>query len=85
MPNDDGQQNGGTKDITLKDIVVHMQSMGQRLSGDMKKMERRLNIRIDTLEERLTTRIDALDEDLTATMQDGLKIRKHVGMAVDED
>jgi phage-related minor tail protein len=86
----------GKKDITLRDVVVHIGHMEQRLSSrmtgvetemkdvkmEMKSMEKRLSSRMDGMETRLTERIDALDEDLTATMHDTMRIRAHVGMPV---
>lgn len=81
--------NGNGTDITLQDVVVHVEHMGQRLSSEvkqlsseMKNMEKRLSSRMDGMEKRLTEHIDALDEDLTATMQDTVRIRAHVGMPV---
>jgi hypothetical protein len=79
------------KDITLKDVVVHMQHMEQRLtsaidqnSRDIRHVEAKLTTRIDSLEDTLTRRMDAL-EDLTATIQDTVKIRRHVGMALPDE
>jgi hypothetical protein len=84
----------GPPEITLKDVIVHMEHMEQRLSGQINELfgitgeintkidalERKLTIRMNTLERTLTERIDALEEDLTATMKDTIVIRKHVGI-----
>lgn len=51
------------------------------LEGRMNSFERRMN----SLEENLTARINALDEDLMATINDTLRIRRHVGMVIPED
>ncbi|MSR87109.1 hypothetical protein EXS70_02965 [Candidatus Peribacteria bacterium] len=85
----------GKKSVTLRDVVVHMQGMEQRLTKRIDGVDVRvsrvdigltkLDNRLTEVEERLTTRIDALDEDLTATIMDTVKIRKHVGMAVPVD
>lgn len=87
------------KDITLHDVIAHMNNMHQDLSKRIGDLEvglgaridqnsadiRKLNIKIDDLEMRLTQRIDALYEDLTATIMDTIKIKKHVGMAVSDE
>lgn len=64
-------QSDSAQDITLKDVIIHIQHLGQRLDK-----------RIDDLEERLTTRIVALEEDLTVTMHDVMFIKRHVGIPV---
>lgn len=82
----------GRKNITLRDVIVHIQAMKgevlqkigsleKRVGGLERKMDG-LERRMDGMEERLTQRIDALEEDLTATMRDALRIREHVGMPV---
>ena len=85
--------------LTLRDVIVHMEHMEQRLSARIdhlsvrvdkneiaiRTLGQRLTGRIDLLERNLTTRMDALEEDLTATMQDTVKIRRHVGMTVVEE
>jgi hypothetical protein len=86
---------GDGKDITLRDVIIHMQHMEQRLSaaiagntaaiaGNAKDI-RSLNGRLDVLEENLTHRIDTLEEDLHVTIKDMLGIRRHVGMGIPED
>ncbi|HLD71256.1 MAG TPA: hypothetical protein VI873_01405 [Candidatus Peribacteraceae bacterium] len=95
---DDGST-GNAKDITLHDVVEHMQNMEQRLSGEMKDLSTkfddvgrsligrmdRLTIRLSMVETNLLERMDALEEDLTATMKDTMKIRQHVGMVSTDD
>lgn len=90
---------GKKKSITLRDVVVHLQSMEQRLSKDIQNVDKRLTdvetrltglirrveTRLTDVEERLTARISALEDDLTATMWDTVKIRKHVGMALPDE
>lgn len=75
---------GSTKDITLRDVVVHMEYMEQQLSSDMKGMEQRLSSRIEkntvdiqantvalhNLDQRLTGRIDSLEVSITALGED---------------
>lgn len=84
------------KDISLRDVVMHMTGMEQRLSRgietntkEIAAVEQRLSAKIETntraiqdVKETLTRRIDALEEDLTATILDTVKIRQHVGMPV---
>ena len=96
MPQKKNNAKRGKKDITLRDVVVHVGHMGQRLSSEVKSMEKRLSSRMDGMEKKietntvaiadlkktLTERIDALDEDLTATRKDSLRIRQFVGMPV---
>lgn len=54
-------------------------------STDIRNLDRKLTTRIDTLEENMNKSADALREDLIATIQDTVKIRKHVGMPVSEE
>ena len=96
MPSKKNNEKRGKRDLTLRDVVVHVGHMGQQLSSEMKNMEKRLSSRMDGMEKKietnttaitdlkktLTERIDALDEDLTATMKDSLRIRQFVGMPV---
>ena len=88
-------QNTGDTDITLRDVVGHMQSMEQRLKNEMQVMEKRLLAKIEENTkgivknteaiQALGVRIDVLDEDLTATIKDTIKIRQRVGMATVDD
>ena len=85
--------------VTLRDVVVHMEHMEQRLSkkiGELdhkvESLDSRLSKRIYTLETTLNSRmdileerIDALDVDLTATIKDTIVIRQHVGMSYPKD
>jgi len=74
-----------SKDITLRDVVVHMQNMEQRLSSKIDENTQRINENTHAIQ-NLEIRIDVLKEDLTATIKDTIKIRKHVGIAsVDDD
>lgn len=80
---------GGDQGITLRDVVVHMQSMEQRLSAGIKqnktaieRLDTGLTTRIDHLEKNMNERMDALQEDLDAVANDTLAIRRHVGMPV---
>lgn len=76
--------------ITLRDVVIHMQHMEQRLSEkiDANTVSIRLlkievydlKTKVNDLEDTFTSRMDALDEDLVATMKDTMGIRKFVGM-----
>lgn len=74
------------KDITLQDVVHHIQGVKNDLQEQMKGMEKRLRTdfknELKKTESNLTNRIDALDEDLTATMQDTITIRRHIGMPI---
>lgn len=82
-------------ELTLRDVIMHMQHMEQRLSAKIEQNTRditrndqsicALSVRVDTMEIRLTQRIDALEEDLVATMKDSLHIRRHVGMTVPDE
>ena len=82
----------GTKGITLRDVIAHIQATKGEVLLKIGKLEQRmggLEQRMDglsgdmkSMEKRLTERIDALEEDLTATMQDTVRIRTHVGMPV---
>ena len=79
-----GAQKDDGKDITLKDVVVHMQHMEQRLNAKLEEHDKkfdRLQKTMGTLETNLTQRMDTLEEDLTATMKETYSIRQHVGMA----
>ena len=89
----------GNADITLKDVVVHMNNMEQRLSIKIeantkniasntiviRELDKKLSRRIDSLDKKLSERIDALDEDLTATIKDTVLIRRHVGMSIPDE
>lgn len=78
-------------DITLRDVITHMQGMELRINARMERLERRL----ESMEQRMTSveanirdltdRMDALDEDLAATMKDIRIIRVHVGIPVSEE
>lgn len=70
-----------SQDITLRDVITHIQAV----RNEVRDMEKRLSKKIDANTNAivtLTQRIDALEEDLTATIQDTVKIRRHVGMRV---
>ena len=54
--------------ITLRDVVVHMGHMGQRLTTEMKNMEQRLTKKIDDVDAKLSRRIDSLDAGLNSRM-----------------
>jgi len=81
--------------ITLRDVITHIQGVEQSLSAKIDGVDRRLSAKIDnntraiegnTMDIRdLRIRIDALEEDLTATIKDTMKIRRHVGIAVEEE
>ncbi|MBI3331780.1 hypothetical protein HYZ99_02360 [Candidatus Peregrinibacteria bacterium] len=83
------------KDITLRDVVVHMNHLHQDLSVTINDVAEqtaqntiaihKLDKKIDGVEIRLTKRMDSLQEDLEATIRDTVKIRKHVGMPVSEE
>lgn len=88
----------GQPDITLRDILTHIQgvSMSVRtLEGKVDRLEGkvdRLEGKVDRLETRLDAgladlheRIDVLEADLTVTIKDTLVIRRHVGMSAGED
>lgn len=69
----------------LKEDIKGLKDDVKGLKEDVKGIRkgiRNLSTRVDEVEKNLTERIDALDEDLTATMQDTVKIRQHVGIAV---
>ena len=86
---------GKVKDITLRDVVVHMEYMEQRLSSAIDDVKKNLSLTIEDVEHGLSSKIDqntkeirdlrldvnALGEDLVATIKDTVKIREHVGMA----
>ena len=81
----------GTPEITLRDVILHMQHMEQRLmtlisanTTAIQKIDHRLTARMDKLEYNLTIRMDALEEDLTATMKDTFLIRQHVGLSTED-
>ena len=82
---------GDAKDITLHDVVVHMEYMEQRLSSEIKSLSSKViknsedikanSAAIQSLEIKFTARMDALEEDLVATVKDTYRIRQHVGIA----
>ncbi len=86
---------GKVKAITLRDVIVHMNNIEQRLSAKIGENTQgikentvsmhRLEGRVDVLGENLTTRMDALEEDLTAVIKDTMKIRRHVGLVNAEE
>ena len=92
MPPKTKRQRKDGKDISLRDVVIHMTGMEQRLSAEITSIRKatesntkeiRANaVAIQDVKETLTQRIDALEEDLTATILDTVKIRQHVGMPV---
>ncbi|MBI3336334.1 hypothetical protein HYZ98_02080 [Candidatus Peregrinibacteria bacterium] len=69
------------KDITNTVLLEHMQGIEQRLSKKIDANTKSIDVNTKSIA-HLTERIDALDEDLVATIQDTVKIRKHVGMHV---
>jgi hypothetical protein len=85
----------GAPDITLRDVVMHVQHMGQTLTSEMKKMGQRLTSEIRHLSTRidanteaiydLRLRVDVLEKDLTSTIKDMLGIRRHVGLGVGDE
>lgn len=82
MPNDNHE-------LTLQDVIRHIQGVKNDLQEQMKGMEKRLSTgftnELTKTEANLTQRMNALEEDLTATMQDTINIRQHVGMPVATD
>ena len=89
MPNDDSAT-GDQNDITLRDVINHMQHMEQRLSGQIKENAQGikqntqaiadLNVSINDRMDQLDRRINALDEDLTATIEDSIKIFSYISL-----
>lgn len=82
------KRSSGKKGVTLRDVVVHMSGMEQRLSKRIVGVETRLDgieTHMGDMESRLTERINAFYEDLTATIRGTINIRKHVGMAVPDE
>lgn len=93
------------KDITLRDVVVHMQAMEQRLSSKIEINTKKIDENTEKIEENthslaqntsglhqntvatrdLINRVDALEEDLVAVIKDTVRIRKHVGIATEEE
>jgi hypothetical protein len=81
--------------ITLKDVIIHMQHMEQRLSGETRQLSlkvdentqhiKQLYVLIKTQEVRLLEYIDGLGEDLTATMKDVFRIQQYVGLRSADD
>lgn len=79
-------------ETTLRDVIVHMVHMEQRLSARIDANTASiqvLTVHVDTLTKRMdifekvfTERMNALEEDLTATMRDTIVIRGHVGMPI---
>ncbi len=73
-------------EITLNDIIIHLQKM----SHDSRESFRQIDSRLDSIHARLVQIEGKLDdlsqevasnyEDLTATMRDAAKVRKHVGL-----
>jgi ribosomal protein S15P/S13E len=82
-------------DITLKDVIIHMQHMEQRLTKKITDSEQKLSARIDINSrdirllsikiEDLTAHVEQLDVDLQSTNVAMLTIRQHVGMSMPED
>jgi cell division protein FtsL len=81
----------GQPEITLHDVIAHMQSMKQELRGDMHRMERKIDSNTMAIRELrsdirdLHLRVDVLEIDLTSTIKDMLGIRRHVGLGVGEE
>jgi len=83
----------GPGDITLQDIMQHMQGMEQRLHNELttsveglrdevQSMEGRLTKRIDTLEQNVTRQIEGIDERLDEVETRRLpRVERHVGLA----
>jgi len=77
--------------ITLKDVMAHIRGMEERLTCRIDENTRGIaentrGIAQNTAAiQNLTLRIDALEEDLTAVIEDAFKIRKHVGMATNDE
>ncbi len=63
---------GKVKDITLRDVVVHMEYMEQRLSSKIDDVDKSLSSKIDGVEKNLSSRID---ENTRATEQNSRDIR----------
>lgn len=93
MPTND--DNGSAQEITLRDVIAHIQGVKDSLELRMDQMESRLSVKIDentrgiaqntVAIQNLSVRVQALEEDIGSTMNDAIKIRRHVGMAVAED
>ncbi len=69
----DNQSKGDAKDITLRDVVVHMEHMEQRLTSKIDEVDQRLSSKIEGVDQRLSSkldgvghRIDTLELNLTA-------------------
>ena len=85
----------GKKNVTIRDVVIHMQGMEQRLTKRIDGVENGLSVlskkidantsRINEVESNLLERINGLDQDIMATMNDTVHIRRHVGMALPDD
>lgn len=79
---------GKKKGITIRDVVIHMQGMEQRLTKEITANTvaiKYVNSRINDVETNLVDRIDGLGKDIDVTMMDTIKIRQHVGMALPDD
>lgn len=94
MPKDNSTA-GNPQDITLRDVIMHVQNMQQQLLSNIEDVELRLSSAIaentkgiaenTSAIRKLSIRIDTLEEDLTATITDTMKIRRHMGMAVPDE
>ena len=73
-------------DITLKDVISHMQGMEQRLTKRIDDVDARLTRQIDRVERNLTGQIDAIDQRLDALEIERLpkrmkKLERAIGIA----
>ncbi|MBI4129141.1 hypothetical protein HY464_00440 [Candidatus Peregrinibacteria bacterium] len=71
------------KEITLRDIVVHVGHMGQRFSSEMKSMEQRLSSRMDGMEKRLSSRMDGMEKRIGGLSSDMKSMETHLTDRID--
>jgi len=88
----DGKPAATKKDITLRDVVRHIQGVKQGLQKEIRELRgevKEVNGNLHGLERRVEEGFreakehrEAPQEDLVATMRDIVSIRRHVGLPV---